>query len=131
MVAVPRIVPAVVLAAMLAGCGRGDSPPLLSHGRGVGAWVESLGSTDPKVRKKAVTALGHAGAADPAAVTALAGALKDRDAAVRDAAVLALLNLGAAARNAVPALEDAQKDKDAKVRSHAARAVAVIRGAAG
>jgi HEAT repeat protein len=121
----------VGLALVLAGCGRDAPPPLTSHGRTVGEWVESLRSADPKVRKKAVAALGHAGAADPTAVPALVGALKDRDAAVRDAAVLALLNLGAAAREAVPALEAAQKDRDPKVRGHAARAVSVIRGGTG
>ncbi len=117
----------IVLASTLAGCGR-EAPQLQqSHGKTVAEWVEALRHADPKVRKKAVVALGHAGAADPAAVSALAGAVKDRDAGVRDAAVLALLNLGPAAREAVPALESAAQDRDPKVRDHAAKALARVR----
>src|SRR6516164_7322087 len=116
---VHRLTLFAALATLPAGCGRQEAAPLVSHGRTVAEWAGSLRDRDPKVRKKAVEALGHAGAADPAAVPALVGALKDRDAGVRDAAVLALLNLGAAAREAVPALEAAQKDRDPKVRGHA------------
>ena len=129
---VHRLTLFAALATLPAGCGRQEAAPLVSHGRTVAEWAGSLRDRDPKVRKKAVEALGHDGAADPAAVPALVGALKDRDAGVRDAAVLALLHLGATAREAVPALEDeARKDPDPKVRDHASRAVAALRSAKG
>ena len=70
----------------------------------------------------------HVGKADPAAIPALAGALKDRDARVRAEAVLALLNVGPAAKEAVPALEEACRDKDATVRTYAEQALVKVRG---
>jgi HEAT repeat protein len=121
----PILIP-VCLTMLLAGCGR--PPALTAHGKPVEHWVRALQDPNPKLRKKAVTALGHVGTADPAALPALTAAVKDRDAAVRDQAVLALLNLGPAARNAVPALEEAQKDRDARVRLHAAKALQQVRG---
>jgi HEAT repeat protein len=102
--------------------------PLQSHGRPVSHWLEELKKPDPQARKKAITALGHVGKADPAAIPALIGALHDSDARVRDSAVLALLNLGSDAKEAVPALTDATKDKDATVRNHAAKALERIQG---
>src|SRR5437868_10268363 len=113
-----RILALALLAALAVGCGRGKQP-LLSHGQPVSYWLDALQDRDPAKRKKAVTALGHVGAADPAAIPAVAGALKDRDARVRGAAALALLNIGPPARDAIPALEDASKDKEATVRSYA------------
>src|SRR5581483_10537155 len=104
--------------ALAAGCDRPPAAPLRSHDRTVPEWVAALRDRDVKVRRRAVAALGHVGAADPAVVPALTGALKDGDAAVRDAAVLALFSLGPAARDAAPALEAAQKDRDPKVRDH-------------
>src|SRR5438876_1147014 len=89
-----------------------------------GRWARA---TDAKSRKKAVANLGHVGKADPAAIPALIGALKDRDAAVRDTAVLALLNLGPDAFDGTDALAKiAQHDPDATVRAHATKALARI-----
>ena len=81
-------VAAVTLAAV--GC-TGKSGPIVTSGRPVGDWVADLSNPDPKVRKKAVQSLGHVGTADPAALPAVIGTLKDKDAGVREAAILAVL----------------------------------------
>src|SRR5438552_19213794 len=115
----------VGLVVLLGGCGKA---PTMAHGKPVSHWVQALEDPDRQVRLKAVKALGNVGAADPAAVPALAGAVKDRDAGVRAEAVLALLKIGPDARDAVPALTEAQKDRDAKVRAYAAKALERIQG---
>src|SRR5262245_34840571 len=121
--------PAVLfLGLLLIGCGGGNDGPLMTHGKPVAHWLQELRKPDPKVRKKAVAALGHVGALDPAAIPALTGAVKDRDTAVRSEAILALLNIGPAAKDALPTLNEACNDKDAVVRSHAAKAVERIQG---
>src|SRR5262249_44151369 len=102
--------------------------PLQSHGHPVAYWVEELKNPDPRARQKAVTALGHVGKADPAAIPAVIEALHDQDSGVRDTAVLALLNLGPDAKEAVPALTETTKDRDVKVREHAAKALERIQG---
>jgi vesicle coat complex subunit len=117
-----HLLPLALLAGLILGCSR-DNGPLLSHGQPVSHWVAALQDRDPVKRKHAVTALGHAGAADPDAIPPVIGALKDRDARVRAEAALALLNLGPAARDAVPALGEATKDRDATVRSYAHKAL--------
>ncbi|HZT83571.1 MAG TPA: HEAT repeat domain-containing protein [Gemmataceae bacterium] len=114
-------------ALLLAGCAKKE--PLTSHGKPVSYWVQALSDPDARTRKRAVTALGHVGTADPAAVPAVAGALKDRDPAVRQTAALALLNLGPDAREAVPALQEALKDRDPKVRAAAQKALERIQPA--
>jgi HEAT repeat protein len=121
-----RSIPFVALLLLLGGCQK--PAPLTTHGQPVSHWVETLKQPDAKARKKAVVALGHAGAADPAAIPALTTALKDRDAGVRREAVLALLNLGPDAREAAPALAEARKDKDARVREYAGKALERIQG---
>jgi HEAT repeat protein len=119
--------PVVFLLALLPlACGKQQE--LTSHGQPVGHWVEELKNSDPKARKKAVTALGNVGAADPAVVPALASALKDADAGVRNQAALALLRIGPDAKEALPALEEAKKDRDATVRANAGKAVERIQG---
>jgi HEAT repeat protein len=118
----------VVFAIATAGCSR-KTAPLQSSGRPVAEWLADLSSSDPKVRKKAVQSLGHVGTADPAALPAVIGALKDREATVREAAVLALLVVGPSARDAIPALMEV-RDKDAvpKVRQEAGKAIERIQG---
>jgi vesicle coat complex subunit len=115
-------------ATLLLGC-HNKTQPLQSHDHPVSFWLQQLKNPDPKARKKAVTALGHVGKADPAAIPALIETLHDRDAGVRDVAVLALLNLGSDAKEAVPALTEATKDKDPNVRAHAAKALERIESA--
>jgi HEAT repeat protein len=115
-------------AALLAAAGCGASPPTMVHGQPVGHWLEAVRDADARTRKKAVQALGRAGAADAAALPALAEALKDRDAGVRQEAASALLRLGEAARPALAALEEARRDRDARVRASAERAVERLRG---
>jgi HEAT repeat protein len=112
---------------LLAGCGTKE--PILSHGQPVSHWLQAAHDPDPKTRRKAVIALGHVGAADPAAIPAVIEALKDPEPSVRAEAVLALLNLGPDAKDAVPALTEAQNDSDAKVRAYAAKALERIGGA--
>jgi HEAT repeat protein len=119
---------AVLFAALLlTGCNKQD-PPVLSHGKPVDHWIQTLQSSVSKQRKQAVAALGHVGAADPRAIPALMTAVKDRDAIVRQEAVLALLNIGPEAKEAVAALTEATKDKDAKVRSYATKALSIVNG---
>ncbi len=118
-------VPAGLLAA---GCGKSE-PPLTAGGKPVAYWLDELKKPDPKARRKAVRELGHVGTADPAAIPAVVGAVKDRDAAVRREAVLALLNLGPVAKDAAPALsEAAAKDPDPTVRKDAAKALERVTG---
>ena len=112
----------LLLGILLTGC-KGKNEPLMAHGKPVAFWLDELKKPDAGARKKAVTALGHVGRADPEAIPALIGAVKDRDAAVRNEAVLALLNIGADAKDAIPALTEAQNDKDATVRAHATKAL--------
>ena len=109
------------LLVLLAGCGRAQ--PTLAHGKPVSDWVDALGHPNARERKKAVEVLGNVGAADPAVVPALAGAVKDRDPAVRGEAVLALLKIGPAAREAAPALREAERDRDPRVRANAVKAL--------
>ena len=119
----------VAVVALLVGVsGCGPAQPTTVGGRSVAYWVQALQGPDMKARKKAAFQLGNVGAAEPAAVPALAGALRDPDAAVRAEAALSLLKIGPAAREALPALTEAQKDRDAKVRAYAARAVEKIQG---
>ena len=113
----------------LAGCG-GPTGPMLAHGKPVEHWVQALRDPDAKLRKRAADVLGNIGAADPAVVPALAGAVQDGDRAVRQAAVLALLKMGPDARPATPALRAACKDGDATVRSYATKALAKIEASA-
>jgi HEAT repeat protein len=122
-----RFVVLVGLILFASGCAK--SEPLLSHGQPVSHWLEALKDPNPQARKKAVTALGHVGAADPSAIPAVIGAVKDPDPAVRAEAVLALLNIGPDAKDAVPALEDARTDSDPKVRDYAVKALERIQGA--
>src|SRR5580704_15874003 len=108
----------VVLALVLAaGCGKKE--PVTAHGKPVAYWLEESRSADAKARKKAVTALGHVGSADPGAIPALMGAVKDADVAVRREAVLALLNIGPDAKDAIAVLTGAKNDQDATVRTYA------------
>jgi HEAT repeat protein len=112
----------------LTGCAS-QSGPTMAHGKPIEHWVQSLQAPDAKLRKRAADVMGNVGAADPAVVPALAGALKDRDRSVREAAALALLKIGPSARDAAPALEAAQHDPEPNVRTFAARALDRIRAA--
>lgn len=111
---------------LLSGCGQ--QAPITSHGKPVSHWLDAMKSPNPTVRKEAVTALGHVGTADPAALPALIKAVEDSDARIRAEAVLALLNIGPPAKEALPALEKARKDRDKKVQRYAARAIERIEG---
>lgn len=113
----------LLLGLLLLSGGCGQAPPPLAHGKRVSHWLEALGHPDAHDRRKAVQVLGNVGAADPAVLPALTGAVRDRDAGVRGEAVLALLKMGPAAREAAPALREAERDRDAHVRQYAARAL--------
>jgi HEAT repeat protein len=111
---------------LLSGCG--PARPTLLGGKPVAYWVEALRGPDVKLRIKAVRKLGNLGQADPAALPAVVGALKDADARVRREAVLALVKFGADAREAVTTLTELERrDADAQVREYAGRALAKIR----
>ncbi|MFL5338969.1 MAG: HEAT repeat domain-containing protein [Gemmataceae bacterium] len=118
----------MLAAAVVSGCGRSDGP-LTAGGQPVSYWLADLNKPDPRSRKKAVKELGHVGAAHPAAIPAVIGALKDHDATVRMEAVVALLNLGRAGKQAEPQLADMSKsDPDKRVREYAVKAVERIEG---
>jgi len=111
-----------------AGCSN-NQEPLTAGGKPVSHWVEALKSPDAKLRKTAVKKLANVGAANPAAVPALAGALKDRDAGVRAEAALGLLRVGPDAKGAAAALQEAaRKDTNPTVRAHAGKALAKVQG---
>jgi HEAT repeat protein len=114
------------LLVLLGGCSQKE--PVVAHGKPVSHWVDALHQGDARVRKKAVVALGHVGTADPAALPALMGAVKDRDVEVRREAVLALLNVGPQAREAISVLDEARKDVDVKVRTYAVKALRRVQG---
>jgi HEAT repeat protein len=117
----------VPLALAVAGCSAKPDEPLRAGGHTVAHWLDELKKPDPKARKKAVKELGHVGRADPDAIPAVTGALRDADAGVRAEAALALLNLGPDAAEAAPALSEATRDKDPKVREFAAKALDRVR----
>ena len=119
----PRAIVVLALLPILGGCTAKTDAPLTAGGQPVSYWLEELKKPDPKARKKAVTKLGHVGKADPAAIPAIANALRDKNALVRAEAALALLNLGPDAEQAIPALTAATRDKNPKVRDYAARAL--------
>ena len=118
---------AAVVGVLAGGCGKPDAP-LTAGGKPVSYWLEEAKKSDPKARRKAVRELGHVGAADPAAIPAVAGALKDRDVEVRREAALALLNLGPAATGVEPGLAEAANDPDKTVREYATQALERVRG---
>ena len=91
------------------------------HGQLVSHWLDELKKPDPKARKKAITALEGVGTADPAAIPAIIGALRDSDPSVRDVAVLTLLNIGPDVHDAATAPEGLINDKDANIRAHATK----------
>ena len=118
----------VVLAGVLSsGCGKPEAP-LTAGGRPVSYWLDEANKPDAKSRRKAIRELGHVGTADPSAIPAVAGALKDRDVEVRREAALALLNLGPAAAEAESALTEAMRDPDKTVREYVGKALERVRG---
>jgi HEAT repeat protein len=116
------LVPLILVVGALAGCGQSKQPPM-SHGKPVSHWIATLEDRDPAKRQRAVKALGHVGAADPAAIPAVTEALKDPSARVRAEAALALFNIGPPAKDAMPALQKAQHDQDATVRTYSQQAL--------
>jgi HEAT repeat protein len=109
------------LALLLSGCQR--QPPMTVSGQSIGYWLAALKDKNPRVRQKAVEALGNVGKADPAAIPALIGALQDPNPTIRGKAALALLKSGPDAQEAIPALTQLLEDKDPKVRLYAAKAL--------
>jgi HEAT repeat protein len=96
----------------------------LAGGRPVSHWLKGLQDRDAKVRKTAVIKLGNVGNADPAALPAVIGALKDPDAPVRCEAILALVRNAPLAREAIPVLTAMQQhDRSPQVRVYAAKAL--------
>jgi predicted small lipoprotein YifL len=120
-----RVVSMSVLLVTLTGCGR--SQPVAAGGRPVEHWLESIRSSDAKLRKQAATKLGHIGPENADVVTALVAALKDPDTDVRCAAILALVQCGSAGHVALPDLAELQRrDPQPRVRDHATRAIAAM-----
>ena len=68
-----------VIALLAAGC---SQTPSLSGGKPLEHWVKAMADPDAKLRKTAVAKLGNAGAPDPQAWAALAGA-RDNASSIR------------------------------------------------
>jgi HEAT repeat protein len=123
---------AVVCVAAVAAVGCGKSAlPTQAGGKSIQHWVDALNDPLVKNREAAVTKLGNVGTADPAAIPALIGALKDKSPLVRRTAILALAKSGHAAQDAAGPLTDIQShDQDAKVRELAAKGLKLLQGGA-
>src|SRR5437588_7414046 len=89
----------LALAAMLAGCGKGEPQ---YKGKPAAYWVQALKGADPQARREAITAAGALHI--KTAVPDLIAALKDGDDDVRAKAAEALWSLGADAGEAASAL---------------------------
>jgi HEAT repeat protein len=112
----------LALALLLGGCGK--AAPTQAGGKPVSFWVQALQQPNAKLRKTAVFKLGNVGPADPAALPAVLGALRDPDPIVRCEAILAVMKFGSAAKEAVPLLTDIrQHDPHAKARDYATKAL--------
>ncbi|MHB1556248.1 MAG: HEAT repeat domain-containing protein [Isosphaeraceae bacterium] len=126
----PAVVPLVVVAAVVAGCGGGESQgPVLAGGREVKAWVKDLHDPNPRVRRQAVMKLGNVGDADSSVADGLIEALGDPDVLVRRDAILAAAKL----RTPPPALREkldamSRTDKDPRAREVAGKAVVRLGG---
>lgn len=97
----------LVVACLLAGCGRFEGAP----GAGAGATpaalddaIRGLRAKDPTTRARAAARLAAMGPAASPAVPSLTAALKDRDVSVKAAAAHALGEIGPEARPALPEL---------------------------
>src|SRR5258708_6210203 len=112
---------AVAISVGTVGCGKSQQP-MLAGGKSVDHWVIALRDSHVKVREEAVAKLGNVGAADPSAIPALIGALKDGSPQVRLGAIFALAKSGRAAQRAIGLLSELQQhDQDPKVREYAAK----------
>jgi len=120
-----RVLFVAAVLAGLAGCG--GPKDVTAGGKPIEYWFEALSSPDARLRREAVTKLGHVGPENTAVLPALVAALRDADAEVRRASVLALSTCGEAGREAIPALVEVRRsDPSARVRDHAARALAAL-----
>src|SRR5438046_6033807 len=90
---------------------------------GLPYFVKALRNTNPKIRARAASYLGHLGPEGGAAAPALATALDDSVPAVRSAAVVALGQIGPAARAAIPDLTAALRLDDDYLRLQVIRAL--------
>lgn len=112
------------LASVIVLCGCGKEQEKLSGGKPLAYWLEEMKKPDAKLRQKAVFKLGNVGAADPAVLPAVLGALSDQDPAVRCEAILAVLRFRDRAQAVETKLIALQQiDPDAKVRDFAAKAI--------
>jgi HEAT repeat protein len=116
----------VVGCSALVGCGSGVPRDFQVSGKPIEHWLTAIHDADPKLRLKAVRALGNVGPHHPQAIPALTEALADADGNVRAQASLALLKSGPRAKSAVPALQAASQDSDPSVRKCAADALKKI-----
>jgi HEAT repeat protein len=115
----------LALVLLIGGC---SPQPITSSGQPATYWFEQVKSPDPKLRQKAVKALGHLANHEAEVMPALIAAIDDPDANVRAEAVLALLNIGPPASEATPSLEKATRDENERVRRLAVKALERIRG---
>src|SRR5262249_60949698 len=91
---------------LVVGCGPKAPTEKYFSGKPVAHWLDAAKSPDARARKQAIDVLGNVGPADPAAIPALAVALKDKDARVREAAGPAPSKNATAAKDAAAPLTD-------------------------
>lgn len=126
----PGILPSVLAAMVVAGCGGGEPQgPVLAGGREVKSWITDLHDPNPRVRRQAVMKLGNVGDADSSVDDGLLGALDDSDVLVRRDAILAAAKL----KTPPPALREklesmSRADKDPRARELAGKAVVRLDG---
>lgn len=126
----PGVLPLVLAAAVVAGCGGGEPQgPVLAGGREVKAWVKDLHDPNPRVRRQAVMKLGNVGDADASVAEGLLEALGDSDVLVRRDAILAAAKL----RTPPPAIREkldamSRTDRDPRAREMAGKAIVRLGG---
>ncbi len=117
----PKLLPRI----LLVGCLAASSLSAQTQGT-IERLVGDLKSTDPQVRKTALSELARFGPNDRAAVTGMAAALSDRNQGIRLQASEGLKNLGAAAAPAVDELIAALGSRMMGVSTNAQQALVAI-----
>ena len=118
----------ILLSVAQLGCGTRVPSEFQVSGKPIEHWLSAIHDPDPKLRLKAVRALGNVGPHHPQAIPTLAKALGDARADIRGQAALALLKSGPRAKAAIPALETATRDADPRVCQSAKQALEKIGG---
>ncbi len=102
----------------LVGCR--DKRIVLTGGKPLRYWLDTLDSPDPQLRRKAVFKLGNVGTSQPEVFPALCRSLEDKEAAVRKETIIAIMKCREVATKIVPKLIELQSnDPDPQVKRYA------------